>query len=407
MTTARITKRSVEGLALPAKGKRQHLWDDTLKGFGVMATSTGVRSYVVQYRMGGRGHATKTITIGRHGSPWTAEMARERASDLLAMIRKGIDPKEAEAEKRKQQKADQQQAETLSFSAYADMFILRHAVKKQLRSTHDITAVFRRDLKPRFQDRSLLDLTRADITKCLDEIGDRSGAAANKAHKWLKKMLNFAVERGDLASSPMDRMRPPHQQTSRDRTLTDDEIALVWHASGLLGYPFGPFVRMLIFTGQRLREVAGMRWEELDDAKAEWLIPGSRTKNGNPHLLPMSNAAMAALQSLKESSPSETFVFTTTGRSPVSGFSKAKFRLDEEIKKLNGGQCLPGWTFHDIRRTVATNCQRLGIPVDHTEALLNHTGRRGGLVSVYQLYNYRDEKAVAAQLWSDRLQVIA
>jgi hypothetical protein len=185
--------------------------------------------------MGGRGHATKTITIGRHGSPWTAEMARTRASDLLAMIRTWIDPKEAEAEKRKQQKANQQQAEILSFSAYADMFILRHAVKKQLRSTHDITAVFRRDLKPRFQDRSLLDLTRGDITKCLDEIGDRSGAAANKAHKWLKKMLNFAVERGDLVSSPMDRMRPPHQQTSRDRTLTDDEIALVWRASDLLG----------------------------------------------------------------------------------------------------------------------------------------------------------------------------
>ncbi len=368
-----------------------------------MVTATGVRSYIVQYRMGGRGHSTQTITIGRHGSPWTAEKAREHANDLLELIRKGVDPKAAEAEKRRREDEERQQKDVLAFGAYVDTFIRRHAVKKQLRSTPDIEAVFRRDLKPRLGDRSIRDLTRADIAKCLDEIGDRSGSAANKAHKWLKKMLNFAAERGDIATSPMDRMAPPHEQSSRERALNDQETLLVWNASEALGYPFGPLVQLLLLTGQRLREVAGMQWTELNEAATEWLIPGQRTKNGNTHLLPLSAATTAVIQGLSARKVSDSYVFTTTGRSAVSGFSKAKSRLDAIIAKQNDDRSLPGWTFHDLRRTVATGCQKLGIPIDHTEALLNHTGRRKGLVSVYQVYDYRDEKAKAIERWGDKL----
>jgi hypothetical protein len=95
MATGRITKRSVEAIPLPVAPKREFLWDDTLKGFGVMVTERGVRSYILQYRLGGRGHPTKRATIGQHGNPWTAEKAREHATDLLEAVRKGIDPVEA------------------------------------------------------------------------------------------------------------------------------------------------------------------------------------------------------------------------------------------------------------------------------------------------------------------------
>lgn len=403
MPTARITKRSVESIPLPAEGKRDHIWDDKLKGFGVMVTSSGSRSYLVQYRMGGRGSRTQTITIGRHGSPWTADMAREHAADLLEQIRKGIDPKAAEAAKRLREESERRDKDVLAFSRYADLFIKRHAVKKGLRSTPDIEAVFRRDLRPRFGDRSIRDLSRAEIARCLDEIGDRSGSAANKAHKWLKKMLNFAAERGDIDASPMDRMKPPHDQQSRERALTDAELQLVWSATAALGYPFGPFTQLLILTGQRLREVAGMQWSELDAGGQEWLIPGTRTKNGNAHLLPLNDAATEILRLVRSHALSDKFVFTTTGRSAISGFSKAKARLDREIADRNGGQFLPSWTFHDLRRTVATGCQKLGIPIDHTEALLNHTGRRRGIVSVYQVYDYRDEKAAAIERWGHKV----
>jgi hypothetical protein len=97
MSTGRVTKRAVEALAVPAQGKREHLWDDTLKGFGVMVTDRGARSYLVQYRIGGRGSPTRRVTIGKHGSPWTAERARDRAVELLEQVRRKVDPFAPEA----------------------------------------------------------------------------------------------------------------------------------------------------------------------------------------------------------------------------------------------------------------------------------------------------------------------
>ena len=95
MATGKITKTSVEGIDPPPAGKRAHLWDDTLKGFGAMVTDRGARSYLVQYRIGGRGAQTRRVTIGKHGSPWTAETARTRAKELLHQVDCKVDPFDA------------------------------------------------------------------------------------------------------------------------------------------------------------------------------------------------------------------------------------------------------------------------------------------------------------------------
>jgi integrase len=369
-------------------------------------TDRGVRSYILQYRMGGRGQVTKTFTIGRHGSPWTAENAREHAADLLEQIRKGIDPQQERADQERRQHDLQHAAEQLGFCRYADVFILRHVEAKALRSIDDIKAVIRRDLAPTFGDKPINEIKRSDVTKLLEDIADRSGSAANKAHKWLKKMLNFAVDRGDLESSPMAGMKPPYREQKRERVLNDDEIRIIWNASDSLGYPFGPFVKLLILSGQRLREVAKMRWEEISPDMSEWTIPGLRAKNKNDHLVPTSSLFRSVLAEIKALKVDPELIFTTNHVTPISGFSKAKKRIDLLICKSDATAALPAWTFHDFRRTAATGCQRLGVPIDHTEALLNHTGRRSGIVSVYQLYEYRDEKAEAIEKWGELVQSI-
>ncbi len=147
-----------------------------------------------------------------------------------------------------------------------------------------------------------------------------------------------------------------------------------------------------------------MRWEEFSEDAREWLIPGARTKNKQPHLLPLCELARSILLDIKARGIDSELVFTTNGRTPVSGFSKAKKRIDNYIAERpeSVGVVAP-WTFHDLRRTTATGCQRLGIPIDHTEALINHTGRRRGIVAVYQLYDYRLEKAVAGQRWAEKV----
>ena len=98
LAIGKITKRAVDAVEKPASG-RMFLWDDALKGFGLMVTHKGARSYILQYRIGGRGSPTKRATIGQHGNPWTAEQARDRAEELLSMVRRKIDPIEAGRER--------------------------------------------------------------------------------------------------------------------------------------------------------------------------------------------------------------------------------------------------------------------------------------------------------------------
>ncbi|MEO7656050.1 MAG: tyrosine-type recombinase/integrase [Sphingomicrobium sp.] len=395
MATSRVTKRSVEAVPIPAGAKRAYLWDDQLKGFGVMVTPAGSRSYLVQYRIGGRGSPTRRYTIGKHGSPWTADKARERATDLLEQVRKKVDPMEADKVRLAESVVTKQEAVRFAFSTYADTFIKRHVEARGLRSLEDIRSVFRRDLKPYFSTKPITAIRRSDVQACLDGISERSGSAANKAHKWLRKMLGYAVNRGDLTSSPIEGMSAPHQETSRQRVLRGQELLFVWHAAGDMGEPWTAFVRMLLLTGQRLREVAGMRWEELDLAKAVWVIPAARTKNKRDHFVPLAPAAVSILKGVEgEGTLRSGVVFSTNGTAPISGFSKLKRSLDVKVQehvakasKDSGELPMPlePWVFHDLRRSVGTGCQALGFPIEHTEAVLNHvSGKRGGLAAIYR-----------------------
>ena len=413
MATGKITKRSVEAVPVPREGARAYLWDETLKGFGVMVTPAGSRSYLVQYRIGGRGAPTRRYTLGKHGSPWTAEKARERAVDILQMVRKKVDPVQADRVRLEESVVSRADAERLAFGRYADAFMERHVDGRALRSADDIKSVFRRDLKPCFGDRSIPSIRRSDVQQCLDRVQGRSGSAANKAHKWLRKMFAYAVNRGDLATSPMEGMSPPHQEGRRERVLRGRELAVVWRASTDLGEPWASFVHLLMLLGQRLREVAGTRWEELDLDDATWVIPGARTKNKRDHLVPLPPRAIHILKAITpDGSPGEGPVFTTNGATPVSGFSKLKRTLDKKVHDRldlsdDGAADLARfqpWVFHDLRRSLATGCQSLGFPIEHTEAVLNHvSGKRGGLAAIYQLHDYRAEKAAALAAWARQL----
>lgn len=414
MAVGRITKRSVEAVPLPIGTARAYLWDDTLKGFGLMVTGTGARSYIVQYQIGGRGSPTRRYTIGRHGSPWTAERARDRATDVLEMVRKRIDPVEHERMNRNAAAEGKKDAARLAFDAYAGTFGKKYVDAKGLRSGEDIKSVFRRDLIPVFKSRSLSTIRRSEIADCLDNIAERSVSAAVKAHKWLRKLFAWAVDRGDIGASPMDGMSPPGKDGERTRVLKGDELRAVWIASQAMGEPYTSFVKLLMLTGQRLREVAGMSWAEIDLAKAQWIIPASRTKNKREHLVPLAPLVVSILTARfpKEESRKGP-VFTTGGGKPINGFSKPKAKLDGEVVKALASMdadALPimqPWVFHDLRRSFSTGCQSLGFPIEHTEAAINHvSGKRGGLVRVYQLWEYQPEKVAVMAAWARHLEAV-
>jgi integrase len=430
MATAKgeLTKRAVEAVDTPAPGKRAYLWDGKLSGFGVMVTDTGKRSYLVQYRVGGRGSPTRRVTIGRHGSPWTTEKARDRAAELLEQVRRKVDPFDAERERvradreRKAAEAAADEASTrLAFSTVSDQFIKKYAKVQQARSWRDTDSIFRRDLKPHFGERPLPAISRADIVGLLDKVQERGDSAAVKAYKALRVMFGWAVDRHLITASPMATMKPPAKTESRERALTDAELRFVWLAAGGLGWPFGPIVRLLILTGQRRDEVGELHWPELDTDKASWLLPAERSKNGMASLVPLSAPALSIVDDLPKIKNDGELVFTTTGETPVSGFSKIKRRLDASMLDLMrkeardaGGDDeaidkikLEPWRLHDLRRTFASGCQRLGIRLEVVEAALNHvSGSRSGIVGVYQVYRFEDEKRDAMAAWARHVTAI-
>jgi integrase len=207
----------------------------------------------------------------------------------------------------------------------------------------------------------------------------------------------------------------PAKPKARDRVLTDEELKALWRAASEMSWPWENIFKLLAITGQRREEVAGMRWRELDLDAGEWTIAKERCKNGKAHMVTLHPAAVALLDPLGEAmaarvvrarawanAPDE-IVFTTTGRTAVSGFSNAKERLDARMQEILGGK-FQEWHTHDLRRTAASGMAALGFLPHVIERVLNHvSGAQGGLVSVYQRHEYREERKRAIVAWGDKV----
>lgn len=403
MSNRSITIRTIDAVK-PCPEGDVYTWDTNLRGFGLRVTPKGVKSYVLQYRV--TGGPSRRKTIGIHGSPWTTQTARKEAERLLMIVRQGIDPVEAQREARRREKA-------LNVSAYCDFFVDLYLQPHWPDTWPEAMRTLENVVKPRWGKRSLMSLKRADMVKLMDEYADRPGRK-KYVHSLLRKMFNWAVDREDIETSPLAGMKAPKAVASRRRVLGQEELVCLWKACDQVGWPWGPYVRLLILTIQRRQEVAEMDWSEIDLVAKTWTLPAERAKNGEAHIVPLTNLAIDQLKAMQPKSSG--LVFTTTGKTAVSGFSKAKRSLDAEMITIlkerqrtgKGGVTVVSiaeWRLHDIRRTGATNLQALGIPIEVTEAVLNHiSGTRAGVAGIYNRYKYEPEKRSALEAWDQRLQ---
>jgi hypothetical protein len=239
MPTGRINKTSVDALA-PATGER-FLWDEDLHGFGVKAKASGSKSYVIQYRIGGRGAKVKRYTIGRHGSPWTADTARTEAKRLLIEVGQGIDVAAVKQEKSRR-------APDLAFQNYADRFVDRCLKERWSRSWQDAQWALKHHVTPILRDKPLPEINRSDVTAVLDRLRGKT-ATRRKVYAILRRMFRWAMSQGDLDRSPLQGMEAPPIPQSRDRVLADWELELVFEVAGKLGQPFGPLILTRCTTG--------------------------------------------------------------------------------------------------------------------------------------------------------------
>lgn len=432
MARTGITKRTVDA-ATPGTTDR-FIWDGNLPGFGLKVTPAGGKIYIYQYRLARPGAAERTAakryTIGKHGK-LTPDEARREAKRLAALVEQGIDPRQQELaafaaeDEAARLAAEQARAEReLAFEKIANLWLDHYEHEKGRRpaSVRQARLVVRNHLAPRLSGRTITNVGRSDLQAVIDAVPPQQRAMRRAVFAYASILFGWAHKRGDIAANPLASIIKPEAPKARKRVLTDDELAAVWHAASNANGPFAPFFKLLILTGQRRSEVAEMEWGELDRATATWTIPVERAKNDVAQIVHLVPEVIAELDNLSLSHqlrakhptpdakawPKSGHVLTTTGRTPISGITKAKIALDTAVAKANADVPLPHWRIHDLRRTLATGFQRLGIRFEVTEATLNHvSGAKGGVAGIYQQHDWKEEKRDALKLWAAFVAAIA
>src|SRR5215212_3660823 len=386
----RLTRPNVARLAvLPGKSEII-FFDQTLPGFGVRVRLGGKRTWIAQYRLGSK---QRRVTLGTTDT-LDCEEARRRAKSVLGAVHNGDDPQARRAEARERASI------TLGPVAanYLERFAAVRLRPKTLVETRRYLTV---SWKPLHQ-MALNDIGRRAIAVRLAEIARENGPiAANRARVALSAFFNWAMREGLSDKNPVIGTNRAADERSRDRVLSDEELAIIWGACR--DDDFGCIVRMLILTGQRREEVGGMKWSELDLARALWTIPGDRTKNGRTHEVPLSVAARDLLR--RTSLAVRTGSLFGEGKGSFQGWSKAKAALERRI--LSGGTALEPWRLHDLRRTVATRMADLSVQPHVIEAVLNHvSGHKAGVAGVYNRALYTAEKRKALEVWGEHVRAV-
>jgi integrase len=366
----KLTPGFVAKAPSPESGDRIIYWDAEMRGFGLMVTSAGHRSYVVQYRAARRSrrmHLKAGLNLTE---------ARKEARAILGAVAKGHDPL---SDRRKK---EGEAANTLK--SVAEEYFAREG--KRLRTIEERRTVLERLVIPRLGARQIDEIKRTDIVRLLDRIEDENGPVmADHVLAYLRRVMTWHAGRSDDFRSPivrgMARTKPGERR--RQRVLTDDEIRAVWRAAETSQGAFGYFVQFILLTAVRRNEAAHMRHGEVSGN--DWIIPQARYKTGLELLVPLSPMAQDVLAKVPKIGRGD-LLFTTDGRRPLSGFSKFKRALDEACG-------VTGWTLHDLRRTARTLMSRAGVSSDHAERCLGHV--IGGVRGTYDRHQFAAEKRIA------------
>jgi integrase len=426
---------------------RLEIADAGAKGLYLVIQTSGSKSWAMRFRR--PDGAPAKLTLGPFNSgkaasgapvlsgPLTLAEARAMAADINRKRASGIDVvEETKANKFRRRRAAA--GETNTFSEVAQAFIKGHKVKKTAarpRGWRDVAKVLGLDYpkdggQPKVIDNGLCDrwaskpigeITGHDVHEVIaeaikdgvpgikpkheetsDNRGRKLGDALGALFKWAVRFRRPAMK-----VNPMIGVFRPGPPAARDRVLTAAEIKALWEACGDASYPFGNITKLLLLTGCRLNEIAGLEWKELDRGMSAISLPGRRTKNSLPHIVHLGSAAREIIKGAKriEKCP---YVFSTTGKSPVSGWSKVKARLDEAMTEGNHGEAFPPWRLHDLRRTCATlMSEELRVPPHIVEAALNHvSGAKAGVAGTYNRALYLEERAAALERWTDYVEGI-
>ena len=379
MPVKALTNKTLE--ALKPIAKRYEVHDLLCPGMSVRVSAQGQKVFSVKFRYGLN---QKRMKLGVYPRI-TLATAREKAMDILRQVDEGIDP------------TKRRRTPNMKVEAVCGEFIRLHAQARN-KSWREAERILEREFVGTLGQRDIPEIKRFDVLEIMDAAVARGSTyQANRILSNIRKLFNWCVERGIVEISPINGLKAPTKEESRDRVLEDNEIVRLLRACRNDVYPFRQFVPILLATAQRRGELAEMRWSEVDLAAAQWVIPAERSKNGKPHVVPLSPYALDFLNEVPRFFDCD-YVFTTTRKSPVSGFSKM-------LRRLSEGSQTSDWRLHDLRRTAASGMARAGVAPHVVEKVLNHiSGTISGVAAVYNRYAYDAEKREALDNWGRVLE---
>lgn len=438
------TKLTVAALEKIGKSsERREIADAGSDGLRLIVQPSGAKSWAMRFRRPDGKPAKLTLgpvdlssgaaTEPVIGGPLTLVQARALAAEINRQRAAGRDVVLDQKEDRRRRRVETGERASNSFGSIARDFIEGHKVKKtgqRPRGWREIARLLGLDypaaggeptcikdgLAERWADRPIGDVDGHDIHAVVTEAvkygvpgmqARNDGASDNRGRKMadaLGSLFKWAVRhrRKALRTNPVLGVYRPGPPAARDRVLTNTEVRWLWAACDDVGQPFGPICKLLLLTGCRLNEVARLEWSELSEDFSVVTLPGQRTKNALSHIVtlpPMARDIVKGVRRIEEC----RYVFSTKGKTPVSGWSKVKQRIDEhmgaEAKKQN--VTLAPWRLHDLRRTAATGMAEIGIAPHVVEACLNHvSGAKAGVAGTYNRAAYAAEKKVALERWT-------
>jgi integrase len=404
MPRKKLTDLFAERAPKPASGRIEY-FDTTFPALALRVTDSGHKSWSLFYRHGGR---LRRWTIGPYPA-FDPAAARKAASSALHRLAEGIDPGE---EKRLRRNAPKPLAD--DFASVAREYLDRQVKRNTAASTFKETArIFEQDVIPDWGKRPIGSILRRDVSALIDKKA-ASGAEvqANRILARVRTLFGWAVEKDRIPTNPCDGLRPPTKEKARDRVLTGVEVRIFWSAADKLDWPFGPLFKLLLLTAQRRDEVATMEWSEINLDTGLWSIPRQKAKNDHGHDVQLSAEALAILKALPRIAG--PYVFSTNGKTPVSGFSRAKERLDAFMLASLKAEAadpvdvtLEPFILHDLRRSATTGMAGLRVPPHVVDRILNHTsGTIRGVARVYNRFEYVDERKSALEAWGRAVDAI-
>ena len=382
----RLTATEIRKLDLKDHATEAIVFDDDVPGFGIRLRAGGSRTFVFQYKLGGK---QRRLTLG----PVTAldlGKARDAARDLYAKVRLGSDPAGEKAQARL--KAGE------TFEATTAHYLQRQQATLRPRSHAQVRRHLTLYTRP-LHRLGLEKIARRDIAACIASVRTNSGlVTGNRVRASLSAFFTWCMGEGFAATNPVIGTNRGEEKP-RERVLNSTELRLVWNA--LRDDDTGAVMKLLMLTGQRAGEIAGLCWSEIRDDAI--MLPGERTKNHRPHTVPLSQAVRDIITK-QQHREGRDLIFGREGR--YNGWHYGTAAINKRIAEVTG-RSLPHWTPHDLRRSFATHAAGIGIQPHIVEACLNHvSGHKAGIAGTYNRAVYAAEKAAALETWGAHVMAL-